>query len=244
MNFEKVTIVIGATDESTSLIDTVDTIIKSCNISDIYTFMIIIPDNASPECLDAIEFLSEKYEGRIQKVVQWYPGIGGAMRSSVEATVSSHIMFLSADMPTELSCVPSMIENAKKYPDSIIKISRWLQKNSFREYGNVKKALNFAGQSFLKLLFMSSLTDFTSPVLISPVNIYKSINFSQWGFPCLLEAVLIPLKAGKEIREIPAVCLPRTEGKSKNSISQYIKFLGTAVKIRFTPIKKLYNEKP
>lgn len=234
MLFEKVTVVITATDESESLIETVETIASTCDMSDIDSFMVVIPKNAHSECLAAIDFLKGKYSDKVRKLVQRNPYIGGALRDSVDETTSSHIMFLSADIPTNLESFPIMIDRAKKKPDTIIKISRWLEKNSFYGYNKSKKAVNFLGQKFLKFLFNSKLTDFTSPVLIAPTEIYKKINFREWNFPCLLEAVLIPLRAGYRFEEIAAKCYSRKEGKSKNSAWQTMMYLKTAFRVRFT----------
>ena len=61
LKYESVTVVIGATDEKDSLIETVDTVVESCEISDIDCFLIVVPENATSQCLGAIDFLKEKY---------------------------------------------------------------------------------------------------------------------------------------------------------------------------------------
>jgi hypothetical protein len=86
-------------------------------------------------------------------------------------------MFTSADIPVSLESIPIMIKKAKINPERIIKISRWLERNSFIKYGYLKKFFNFFAQKFLRLLFNSKLTDFTSPILIAPTYIYKNIIF-------------------------------------------------------------------
>ena len=241
MEFEKVNIIIGATDENESLIKTVDTISDACSRDDIDNIVIVIPESATEECLGAIGELEKRYPGMVRRLVQTHPHIGGAMRDSIDFTSSSHIMFLSADIPIGLEAVPVMIDNAKKQPDKIIKISRWMEKNSFYGYDKVRKIFNFCGQKLLTVLFLSRLTDYTCPVLIAPTHIYKNICFSEWNFPCLLEAVLIPLKAGCSFLEIPAKSYSRNEGKSKNSLLQTFLYLRTAFRIRFTSLKKLYR---
>lgn len=243
MVFEKVTIVISATDESTSLIKTVDTLMQTCNPSDIEAFTVVIPEKAGAECLKAIDFLDKKYPQKIIKLVQQRPYIGGAMRDSIDNTFSSHIMFFSADIPVNLECLPVMIEKAKQSPDRIIKISRWLEKNSFHGYNPGRKLFNRIAQKFIGILFSSHLTEFTTPILISPASIYKSIIFKELNFPCLLESVLIPVRAGCTFEEIPAQSHQREEGKSKNTVLQTVLYLRTALRVRFTPIDKLYKNK-
>ncbi len=239
MNFEKVTFVVSATDETTSLIETVETLITDCQTSDLELILITIPKNADINCVETIDNLAQKYPEKIRKFVQRNQYIGGALRDSVEEVMSSHIMFLSADIPIGLEVIPKMIDEAKKAPDDIIKISRWLEKNSFYGYDKFRKVINFCAQKFLSFLFVASLTDYTCPVLIAPTKIYKELKFKEWGFPCLLEAVLLPLKAGHNIIEIAAKSYSRTEGKSKNSWIQTALYLKTALRIRFTPKGRL-----
>lgn len=239
--FEKVTIVIGATDESSSLVKIVESIADACDISDIESVLIVIPANAEKQCVDTIALLEEKYPSLVKHFVQRNPYIGGALRDSVEETVSSHIMFFTADIPVGLESIPTMIKLSKRSPEKIIKISRWLEKDSFFGYNRVRLVFNFFAQKLLKVLFLSPLTDFTSPVLIAPTDIYRNIKFREWNFPCLLEAVLVPVRMKLEIEEFPAKCYPREEGKSKNSVWQTLLYLKTAFRIRFTPKKKLYK---
>ena len=127
MKFEKVTVVIVATDEEKSLIQTVDTIALNCDMTDIDSILIVIPENASEGCIHTIEYLKEKYYPVVRRHNQQLPYIGGAVREAIKLTDSSHIMFLSADIPTDLRSVPEMIEKAKEHPEKIIKISRWLE---------------------------------------------------------------------------------------------------------------------
>lgn len=242
MKFESVTIVISATDESTSLIKTVETVMQTCSPSDISSFMIVVPEKAGTECLDAIHLLQKEYPGKVVKLVQQRPFIGGAMRDSIDSTSSSHILFFSADIPVELACIPAMIEKAKQTPDTIIKISRWLEKNSFYGYNPHRKLFNLIAQKFIGILFGSELTEFTTPILISPTYIYKNIIFRELNFPCLLESVLIPVRAGCCFEEIPAKTSPRSEGKSKNSVWQTMLYFRTALRVRLTSLKKLYKK--
>lgn len=242
MVFEKATIVIGATDEEKSLIHTVETIVMNCDLMDIDSILIVIPENASDGCIEAIDYLKKHYPNWVRKFIQTHPYIGGAMRDSITETSSSHIMFLSADIPIGLESVPIMINESKKTPDAIIKISRWLEKGSFYNYNNVRKFFNGLSQVFLKGLYNCNLTDFTCPVLIGPTEIYKQLNFKEWNFPCLLEAVLLPVKIGCIIKEVPAKCYSRSEGKSKNSLWQTLLYFKVALRIRFISKKSCSQE--
>ena len=233
MKFEKVTVVIVATDEEKSLIQTVDTIALNCDMTDIDSILIVIPENASEGCIHTIEYLKEKYYPVVRRHNQQLPYIGGAVREAIKLTDSSHIMFLSADIPTDLRSVPEMIEKAKEHPEKIIKISRWLEKNSFYGYSEIRKVFNRIAQLFLRILYNSKLTDFTIPVLIGPTSVYKKADFKEWKFPFFLEMVLLPLSMKCTIIEIPTKCYARKEGKSSNSFMQTADYLRVALHIRF-----------
>lgn len=243
MVFEKVTFVVSATDETTSLVETVELLVAECKDRYLACILITIPENADTNCIKTIDSLKKKYPLIIRKFVQRNKHIGGALRDSIEEVESSHIMFLSADIPIGLEVVPKMLAEAKKTPDAIIKVSRWLEKDSFYDYSKTRKVFNFCAQKFLSFLFSSSLTDYTCPVLIAPTNIYKELNFKEWGFPCLLEAVLLPLKVGHKFIEIAAKSYLRTEGESKNSWFQTALYLKTAIRVRLTRKDKLLNKK-
>lgn len=239
MNFESVSIIVGATDENESLRKTADYIMENCDYDDIGKILMVNSKNASDECLNAIKHLSEKYPGKVFGMTQTRPFIGGSIRDGFDTAVTSHIMLLPGDLGVSLDCVPRMIEYAKAEPGIIIKTSRWMEKNCFHEYNKTRKIFNRLAQIFLRVLFLSDLTDFTLPVQIMPTKMYKSIDFRELNFPFLIELVTAPLRLGAKIKEIPVHCAGRSEGKSKNSFRQTALYLRTALRVRFTSKKKL-----
>lgn len=239
MNFESVSIYIGATDENEGLKKTVDYIMENCNHADIDRVVMVYPERAAEQCISAIEMLSKKYPGKVFGMVQTRPYIGGGIRDGFDSAVSSHIMLLPGDLGVSLDSIPRMIDGAKAEPETIIKTSRWMEKDCFHEYDPTRKFFNRLAQIFLRVLFLSDLTDFTLPVQTMPTRLYKSIDFRELNFPFLIELVVAPLRLGAKIREIPVHCAGRSEGKSKNSFKQTALYLRTALRVRFSPKKKL-----
>ena len=239
MKFEKVSIYIGATDENEGLKKTVDYIMGNCDINDIDRVTMVYPKKAAAQCVEAIDMLSRKYPGKVFGMVQTRPYIGGGIRDGFDSAESSHIMLLPGDLGVSLDCIPRMISGAKEEPDTIIKTSRWLEKNCFHEYDPARKVFNRLAQIFLRILFLSDLTDFTLPVQTMPTKLYKSIDFRELNFPFLIELVVAPLRLGARFKEIPVHCSGRSEGKSKNSFKQTALYLKTALRVRFSPKKKL-----
>ena len=234
MSFETVSIFIYATDEHDSLLETVHGIVSSCESSDIEKILIIRSQNASQSCLEAISMLKEEYPGTVDSVKQIHPYLGGAISDSKQWLSSSHVILICADLAIDLACVPTMIAEEKLFPEGMVKASRWLKPNLFHNYSSVKKFFNRIAQSFLRTLFHSEITDFTNPVQIMPAELFKSIDWKEKNVAIMLELVLMPVKMGVKIKEIPTDYYGRTEGKSKNSFLQTILYLRTALRIKFS----------
>ena len=241
MQFEQVSIIIGATDEDETLRKTVDSIMENCDVKDIAKVIIVISANASEGCRNAIDYLKNKYGDVICSMVQKRRYVGGAIRDGFDVAESSHLMLLPADMAIGLDCVPEMIKRVKQKPDVISKTSRWIKTDAFHGYNNAKKAVNSMAQVFLRLLFRENITDFTNSVQTFPSYVHKNCNWQEEGFPYLLEMVLLPLRMGMKFEEFPAECFSREEGESKNSAGQTAMYLKTALRIRFTRKNKLFR---
>lgn len=239
MEFTSVSFIVCATDEENSLIKTVTDINRLCRDVKPEKTVIVLSETATPGCRKAAEYCVSLFPGNTECIIQKRPGLRGAALDAADIIDSSHIIGISADYSLSLDNIPIMIEKAEKEPDVIFKNSRFLSKNSFKDYPKSKFILNVCGQCFLRLLFNTKLTDLTSPLQIMPASLYKTVNWKETGFAFFVEMVLIPLRLGIKIVELPAVSLPRTEGRSKNSFRQTAHYLTAAIRIRFTPEKRL-----
>ncbi|MBR3835355.1 MAG: glycosyltransferase [Clostridia bacterium] len=242
MKFTSVTIIVGTTNEKESLITTVNTIMDTCNADDIDKILLVKSKDASDNCNSAIALLEEKYQGKVYSLEQTRPFVGGAIRDGFDTVTSSHTMLLPSDLAISLDCVSRMIQAVKEKPEVISKTSRWLNKDSFHDYNPSRKVLNRAAQIFLRILYSTRLTDFTSPVQTAPTQAYRESAWQELNFPFLLEMVLVPLRLGYRFEEIPVSCHEREEGFSRNSALQTALYLKTALRVRFTKKSKLTKE--
>lgn len=225
----------GAVNETDSLRQTVNTLIEICNPNDVTEIIIGYAQRVSPECLAVVKEISAM-ECDIPIVVfeqkrQYMAGIN----DMIDVARGSHCLLLASDMALDLDVVPQMIEGAKKEPDVIHSVSRWMKGCKFYDYGKIKRIINFCAQKFLSVLYMRNLTDFTIPVQVAPSKLYKSICFERTDFAFLLEMVLKPVRLGYRFKEYPTNCYPRKDGKSSNSAKQIFAYLGVALHIRFMP---------
>ncbi|MBR2589645.1 MAG: glycosyltransferase [Clostridia bacterium] len=237
-----VTIIVGAANESDSLIKTGEAILHLCKAEDIDKIIFVMPQNAARECSQAIDELKEKHPSCVMGLVQKRPYVGGAIQDGFDLATSSHIMLLPGDLAVDLHVVPRLIEEEKKNPQGIVKVSRWLKKDGFIHYSPTRKVLNGCAQSFLRVLYHTKLTDLTNPVQIMPTALYRAIDWKELNFPFLTEMVLCPLKMAVPIKEIPAAGYGNAQGHSNNSFLQTALYLKTALRIRFTKPAKLLKQ--
>lgn len=237
--FENVSVLMGAVDETESLADTVNEILRICNSDDIKEIIILKAPHISHECEAVVSRIKETdVNGKI--VVATQKGIGiGALVELFDIAKGSHCMIVASDNALELQCVPQMIEKAKENGDVIVKTSRWLPGCRFIDYSKPRYVMNYLGQIFLTVLFGRKMTDFTNPNQIVSTEVYRKIKWESMGFPILLELVLKPLRLGCEFTEIPTDCYGRKQGKSSNSFRQTAKYFSTALHIRFMKKKDL-----
>ncbi len=240
VKFESASFLVLATDETDALITTVESLMELCNAEDIDQYLIIYPKNVAPETAKIISDLEAKYPNKVVGYEQIRPSIGGALKDGMDFATSSHVIFMVSDLAIELEAIPKIIEEAKKHPAAVVKTSRWLEGGGFfGSYSPVRKFFNRIAQSFLRVLFHTKLTDITSPCQVMPTKTCRSWNMKENGFPMLLEMVIVPLRLGDEIIELPSKAYGRDEGKSKNSFMKTAVYIFTAFRVRFTPKKKL-----
>lgn len=237
--FVNVSVMMGAVTETDSLRETVRQVLELCDHRDLREIIIGYSQHVTPESFAVAKELGEM-ECDVPIVVfeQKRRGISGLV-DMIDVARGSHCILVASDLAQDLSILPKMIEAAKQDGERIASASRWMKGCSFYDYGRMKKALNFAAQIFLRVLFRSKITDFTNPVQIVPTELYQAIAFENEGFPILIEMVLKPLRLGCRFTEVPTNCYERKQGKSNNSFRQTAAYFTTALHIRFMKKEKI-----
>lgn len=236
--FGNATVLIPATDETMTLEKTIRTIADTCKKDDLEEFFIIICEKTTEECRKTIADFSGFCKGiPIRTEIQDTPGLGGALICGMKNAAGTHIITMPADGGIDLDAPSRMIAEAKKKPSAIVTTSRWMKGCRFEGYNKIRLFMNHIAQIFLRILFLQKMTDMTNPSQIAPKEVYDNIVWESTDYNLMLEMVLKPVRMGVEFIEIPTNCHPRTEGKSGNSPAKTFAYLGTAIKIRFTPRK-------
>lgn len=232
--FKSVSVLLPAINETYSMKETVDIILKTCDKTDLCEFFIILCEKTTQECVKTAEAIRDMKCG-IPVVIyfQKKPFVGMAIRESFELVKGSHLIVMSTDMETPPDLVCKMIEDEKKDPDGIITASRWIKGGGFSGYFGIKLVANWIFQKIISALFLSKCSDLTYGYRIFPTKLMQSINWEETKHPFFLETALKPLRLGVKISEIPAKWEARTEGESQNGFFENFKYFKTELHIRF-----------
>lgn len=231
--FKDLSIMLGAVTEAETLKKTVKTVLSICDHKDLKEIIICYSERSTKESMAAVKEIKAAEDDVPIVVMKQVRPYMASVNDTIDASRGSHCLLLASDMALDLTVVPKLIELAKRDPDVIHSVSRWMKGCKFYGYGRVRRVINFIAQKFLAMLYMRNLTDFTIPVQIAPAELYKSIRFEETRFSFLLEMVLKPIRLGYKFTETPTNCYSRKEGKSSNSFMQTADYLRVALHIRF-----------
>ena len=235
VEFRNVTILLPAMDETYSLRETVDTIVRTCNTKDIAEFILLLCDRTSAESRAVANQLVDEYSDQVYIYIhdQKLPFVGGAIREGFDLAKGSHVVLMSSDLETDPNVIQKFIEMSKRYPNRIITATRWSHGGGFERYNKVKLVCNLIFERVIGLFYFSTLSDLTYAFRIFPTKLMQSIEWEELKHPFFLETALKPLRLGVKFIEIPAHWTARTEGVSQNSFFANFKYFKTAWHNRF-----------
>jgi hypothetical protein len=244
MSFEDVSIIVPVIRETDLFEQVVGTILDLCVPGDIKEFIVVVCEKTAAESFTSIEKMRPPCAERgIDYRLLWQklPGMGGAMRDALDAAAGSHTIITNADMALDPGLIPIMIEQARKYPDDITGVSRFLEKGFTIEkegYSKIKLIWNKISQKWLRLFYFSKLTDYTYSYRIVPTGLYHAVNWTELRHPFALETTLKFVRLGVKFHEIPG----RQIGGSQSGYLETLSYLPVALKIRFMPKKKILKQ--
>jgi len=240
--FDNVSILLPTLNETFSFVQTIQTILDTCDSKYIKEFIVIICDRTTKESRESIkqgQKIAEEHKIPFIVFNQTLPFAGGAVRDGINKATGSHILMMAPDLETDPVYVCDFIKEAQKYPKDMITASRWLKKGAFKGYNPVKLVLNFMFQKIFTILYNVKLTDITFGYRLAPTDVLQAINWEEVKHPFFLETLLKPLKLGVKVHEIPTTWKSRCEGESQNSFWATFKYLRIAFKVKFEGKKSL-----
>src|SRR2546428_301522 len=129
--FESATIILPVINETTSLKQTVEIILRDVKREDIKELLIVVCKKTTPESMALISQLQKELGELVVVLDQRLPFLGGALRDAFEAARGSHVIIMSSDLETNPNEVHQLIAEERKSPSGIVTTSRWLRGGSF-----------------------------------------------------------------------------------------------------------------
>lgn len=114
----------------------------------------------------------------------------------------THVIMMAGDLETDPADVKHLIAMAKKYPQDTT-TSRWIKGGNFAGYTELKLVFNYIFQKMFSLVYFTSLTDMTYGYRIFPTALIQAIDWQELKHPFLFETLVIPLRLGVKVHEIP-----------------------------------------
>jgi glycosyltransferase involved in cell wall biosynthesis len=231
--FESASVIIPVINETTSLRQTVDVILRDVKRELVKELLIVVCPRTTPESMATIAQLQNELGGLVVVHQQQLPFLGGALREGFQRARGSHVIMMSSDLETDPNVVRVLIAEAEKNPSGIVTTSRWISGGSFHGYSKIKLVCNWVFQRFFSLLYQTHLTDMTFGFRIMPVKLAQAIQWEELRHPFNLESIVKPLRLGVPVAEIHTTWHARVEGESQNPFLRNFEYFRIGLKVRF-----------
>jgi glycosyltransferase involved in cell wall biosynthesis len=231
--FESASIVLPVINETTSLRQTVEIILRDVKRELLRELIIVVCQKTTPEAMATIAQLQNELGELVVVLHQRRPFLGGALRDAFDAARGSHVVIMGSDLETNPNELHLLIAAEQKNPAGIVTTSRWIRGGAFHGYSTVKLVCNWIFQRFFSALYLTHLTDMTFGYRIMPTRLVQAIEWEELRHPFNLECMIKPLRLGVPATEIPSVWHPRIEGESQNPFFRNFEYFRIGLKVRF-----------
>jgi dolichol-phosphate mannosyltransferase len=232
-------IIVLAFNEDKSLIETISKL--NALLPKTQTEIIIsTTDRATWQCQNTAAMLERSNEN-VRVYFQKEPYVAAAVLEPLPSLKGKVVVYMSADGETPPECIPEMVRMQERYNLDIVSTSRWIPGGSFNDYGKIKYLISWCAQRLCKIVYSSQLTEFTYGFRLYRKETLLQSVYKESKHPFFLESLLVPLRLGARIQEIPVEWHIRKEGESVVKISDLIGYLRPIFRIRFTDRAKLAN---
>jgi hypothetical protein len=238
-----VTIILPVINETISLRQTMDIILRDVPGESIREIVIVVCKKTIPESMAVIAELRKQYGELVVVLHQKLPYLGGALRDAFDIARGSHVIMMASDLETDPNDVKGLIAEARKNPGGIVATSRWLAPGQFHGYSKIKLVCNWMFQRFFSILYGTKLTDMTYGFRLLPTKLVQAIQWEELRHPFNLETIVKPLRLGVPVTEISTGWQARIEGESQNPFFRNFEYFKTGLLTRFASPRSILKSK-
>jgi hypothetical protein len=231
--FESATILLPLVDETISLKQTVDIVLRDVRREDIKELMILTCKKTTKEARAVAAEIQKELGSLVVMHEQTLPFLGGAVREGFDLACGSHVFLMASDLETDPNDAAAMIAESKKNPSSIITATRWRKGVVFKGYSKIKLVCNWIFQHFFSVVYGTQLTDLTFGYRIFPTKLVQAIQWEDLRHSFLFETLVKPLRLGVPVIEVPSNWQARIEGVSQNPFFRNFEYFRIGLRTRF-----------
>lgn len=237
-------VIITAIDETWSLRETVDTLLRE-NPDTIHEIMIGIAPHTTRACRAVIAELESAHPAIVRHHEQMeLCGAGGANRECIPLMRSPWILLIAADLETHPGTAAEMIERAGAGDVDIVATSRWLGGSRFGDYSLLKWICNWLFQWMFSRLYRVTLTDMTFGFRLYRARELCRYAWRETGHAFFFEALITPLRCGARVAEVRTHWRKRREGTTHMPATEYLRYFRIGLSTRARPARSLMAAAP
>ncbi len=232
-------VIVTAIDETWSLRETVDTLLRE-NADAIHEIMIGIAPHTTPACREVVAELETAHPDMVRHHEQTtLPGAGGANRECFPLMRSPWVLLMAADLETHPGTAAEMIERARVGDVDIVATSRWLGGGRFGDYSPLKRVCNWLFQRTFSVLYGVRLTDMTFGFRLYRARELRRYAWRETGHAFFFEALVTPLRCGARVAEVRTHWRRRREGTTHMPATEYLRYFRIGLFTRASPARSL-----
>lgn len=233
--FEKLTIIVVATNEQESLKKTIDILMSLCEPDLTEEIVILLISDTCPAAKEADSLLKKDYPIRLTKKVQTLKGLSPCIHEGGNMVRSSHFLIIGSDLEMSPYTVPSLVEESKKHPKAIVCASKFEKSSKRKGYGFFHMLCVKAVNAAIRIILGIKGNELTTTFQIYPKKVFDKMAFDNPDYT-FYEYTIKPVYLGIEYMEIPTEYKRRTEGESTFNLIRYFKlaykFIYSACRLR------------
>jgi len=232
----RVSVVVTVFSETFSIDETLK-ILLSLDRGYIQEILLLTSPRASDETF-AICRRWEAQEPRVKLVIQKNnPGIGWAYREGMEAAKGNYVALMAADLETEPAAIDRMVRKVEETGCDEVIANRWLPGGGFTNYDPLKLVLNWIFQKAFRILFWSSIGDYTFGLKLLSKKVVNAIAWEGTTHEICIETTVKPLRKGFHLEQVPTVWVGRKEGTSVNTFFKNFRYVKLGLRVFFGAAK-------
>ncbi len=149
-------------------------------------------------------------------------GLTSAIQAGIDAAIHSHgaaiVTWMDCDLSMPPADVPRLVQCVLDGADMAVG-SRWVAGGADVAHGLMARTLSRMINGAATLLISTKMHDYTSGFIAARAPLLQQIRLNgDYGEYCI-DLLGRALRAGYQVREIPYICVPRTEGESKTGVN-------------------------